>query len=86
MAKSKKNQPSPAPLTTAMAFINKLAPTHEKISCGENAKANPPDTTAINSRYAADDFGGCYRCTLMEVHNLAVSGELAPPADEDEDQ
>ena len=79
-----KKQPMPPPLTAAMAFINKIAPTHEKISCGENAKTNPPDTTAINSRYAADDMGGCYRCTLMEVHNLAVSGALAPEEDEED--
>lgn len=74
-------------VTKARAFINKLAPLHEKISCSEAAKVQGGqrvETIEINSRFASDDFGGCYRCTLMAVHNHAVAGELADEEDEDE--
>ena len=74
-------------VTKAREFINTLAPSHEKISCSEAAKVQGGqrvETVEINSRFASDDFGGCYRCTLMAVHNRAVAGELADEKDEDE--
>ena len=73
--------------TKARAFINKLAPKHEKISCTElaNVDGTQVETVDINSRYKNDDFGGCYRCTLMSVLNLAVAGEMEQQKDEDEE-
>ena len=40
-------------------YIDKIAPTHDKMSCD--------DTNAYNARYKEDDFGGCYRCTLIKA-------------------
>jgi hypothetical protein len=66
-------------VTKAIAYIDKIAPEHERISCSELNG----DKSAPNARYKADDFGGCYRCTLMQVHNLAMSGEEAEDDDDD---
>lgn len=76
----------PVPQTKARAYVNKLAPNHEKNSCSEVAEKDGAqvETISMNSRYASDDFGGCYRCTLMEVLNLAASGEMAPEKDEED--
>jgi hypothetical protein len=44
---------------TDLAYINTLAPDHDKTSCS--------DAHAINGRYSSTDFGGCYRCTLLSA-------------------
>lgn len=78
---------APARITKAQQFVNKLAPTHDKISCSEKAEVEGGprvETVEINSRYASHDFGGCYRCTLMAVLNYAVKGELADEEDDEE--
>jgi hypothetical protein len=42
-----------------LTYINKIAPDHCKTSCD--------DEHVLNARYKEDDFGGCYRCTLLEA-------------------
>lgn len=87
MPKAKARIKAPTRITKAREFINTLAPTHEKISCSDAAKVQGGqrvETIELNSRFASDDFGGCYRCTLMAVHNFAVAGELAEEKDEDD--
>jgi hypothetical protein len=68
----------PFPLETlAMAknftYINRVAPEHDKTSCS--------DENMNNARYAAHDFGGCYRCTLLRA--AKEENEPVEPADED---
>lgn len=86
MAKQKAPYVAPVAQTKARAFVNKLAPTHDKISCTEAGVRDGAqvETVDMNSRYADHDHGGCYRCTLMSVLNLAVAGEMAPPEDDEE--
>lgn len=86
MAKIKAPYVQPVPQTKARAFVNKLAPTHDKISCSETAASvgSQVETIDLNSRYADHDHGGCYRCTLMAVLNLAVAGEMAPEEEDEE--
>jgi hypothetical protein len=54
-----------------LPYINKVAPIHEKNSCS--------DADPCNARYAADDFGGCYRCTLLEAARPAPSERQPAP-------
>jgi hypothetical protein len=47
-----------------LPYIDTVAPTHERLSC--------TDTSPCNSRYAPDDFGGCYRCTLLAARRQGI--------------
>lgn len=51
-------------------YINQVAPDHCKSSCD--------DQHINNGRYAADDFGGCYRCTLLEAGAIPAGYKLVP--------
>lgn len=53
-------------------YIDKLAPKHCKTSCR--------DDNAANARYSEDDFGGCYRCTL-----IAAASHVQRPEGDDDD-
>jgi hypothetical protein len=54
-----------------LEYIDTIAPEHNKTSCN--------DRNRNNARYSADDFGGCYRCTLLEAAqsaNLSLVGQI----------
>lgn len=53
-----------------MKYINEIAPEHDKNSCD--------DKHVNNGRYASDDFGGCYRCTLLEAARVPTGFKLVP--------
>lgn len=72
-------------LTTALAYINKIAPTHTRNSCSSIAESEGKlETVDSNGAYKEDDGGACFRCTLMGVHNLTLKNEEAPQPEEDE--
>lgn len=52
-------------MNEAIEYVNKIAPHHDKVSCRDT---NPSG----NARYKRDDFGGCYRCTILKAVQLAV--------------
>lgn len=56
-----------------LSYINTVAPEHNKTSC--------TDENRNNARYGADDFGGCYRCTLLE----AGQPDEGPESDSDDE-
>lgn len=70
-------------LTTALAYINKIAPTHSRNSCSPKEGEEKTERTRINAQYSAEDCGGCFRCTLMEVHNLTLENKPAPEEEEE---
>ena len=51
-----------------MNYINKVAPRHCKTSCS--------DESPNNARYAPDDLGGCYRCTLIAAYTQGIAAVL----------
>lgn len=54
---------------TTTAFVDKVAPKHCRTSCS--------DESPTNERYAPDDMGGCYRCTLLAAYRQGVADSLA---------
>lgn len=52
-----------------MDYINKVAPSHDKTSCSDE---NP----SSNARYKSDDFGGCYRCTLLTAADTVQQPDI----------
>lgn len=52
-------------MNAAMEYVNKVAPHHDRTHCRE-------DNPNIEARFAPDDFGGCYRCTILHAVQLAV--------------
>lgn len=79
-----KKKEKPFVRTTARAYIDKIAPTHSRNSCTPSDEDVKTETTSMNAQYSESDGGGCFRCTLFEVHNLALKNEPAPEEDEDE--
>jgi len=57
-------------MNKALEFIDKVAPYHDRTGCDDT---NP----GSEARFAPDDFGGCYRCTIMRAVELAVEVERA---------
>lgn len=57
-------------MNEAIAFVDKVAPYHDRTGCKE-------DDPASEARFSHDDFGGCYRCTIMRAVQLAVQVERA---------
>jgi len=55
-------------MNKALEFIDNVAPYHDQTGCDD---ANP----GSEARFAPDDFGGCYRCTIMRAVELAVEVE-----------
>ena len=54
------------------AYIDRIAPEHERTSCDDN--------NLINAAYALDDHGGygrCYRCTLLVAASSGRDQESA---------
>ena len=56
---SKKSKKPATPIIVNIRYINKVAPRHDRTSCS--------DESPSNARYKEDDFGGCYRCTLLRA-------------------
>jgi hypothetical protein len=87
MPKNRTQHKAPPRISVARAYVNTLAPTHERTSCSEAAeKDGGPriEQVTMNARFSDSDFGGCYRCTLMRVMVDALEGKLAPEEDDEE--
>jgi len=57
-------------MNAAIEFVDKVAPYHDRTGCSD-------DNPSREARFAPDDFGGCYRCTIMRAVELAVEVERA---------
>lgn len=83
----KKEKPKAFVRTAARAYIDKIAPTHSRNSCTPDSAFDlVTETTSMNAQYSAEDSGGCFRCTLFEVHNLTLKNEPAPEEEKDEEE
>jgi hypothetical protein len=70
--------------TTARAYIDKIAPNHSRNSCTPDSAFDVvTETIDMNAMYKEGDGGGCLRCTLWNVHNLALKNEPAPEEDDE---
>jgi hypothetical protein len=49
----------------ALDYLEKVAPHHDGTGCDDSRPF-------CEARFAPDDFGGCYRCTILEGMRLAV--------------
>lgn len=60
-------------MNAAIEYVNKVAPHHDRTGCRD-------DDPGSEARFAPDDFGGCYRCTILHAVQLAVEVERATPS------